>query len=88
MNASSSTLQPRREGGVESKPILYVLRLREVLRRVALSKSSVYAMIGCGRFPPPIQLGVRSVGWPEHVIEAWIAARISQAEIRAKGARR
>ena len=52
-----------------------VLRLREVFRRVSLSRSTLYRMIDEGRFPKRISLGPRAVGWHKEEIESWIASR-------------
>lgn len=53
-----------------------ILRLPEVKARTGLSRSTIYLRIAEGKFPPPINLGERSVGWVESEIEAWIAERI------------
>lgn len=58
------------------------LRLPEVCRRVALSRSSIYAAIAAGTFPAPVRLGSNSVGWVSSEVEAWIAARIAGREAR------
>ena len=55
-----------------------LLRLPVVLARTGLSRSTVYARIAEGTFPPPIALGPRAVAWPDSVIDAWIAERIDQ----------
>jgi len=57
------------------QPTLKVLRRRQVEARTGLPRSSIYALITEGRFPAPIRLGARSVGWLEHEIDAWIAER-------------
>ncbi len=49
-----------------------ILRLPQVKIRTGLSRSSIYAAIQQGTFPPQIQLGVRSVGWLETDITSWI----------------
>jgi len=36
-----------------------------------------------GTFPPSIPLGPRAVGWDEAEIDAWIEARIAEAEAHA-----
>jgi prophage regulatory protein len=46
------------------------LRLPEVMNRVGLAKTKIYAMIKDEDFPPPIKLGRASV-WPEARIKAW-----------------
>lgn len=53
-----------------------VIRLPNVKARTGLSRSSIYAFIKEGTFPPPIPLGLRSVGWLSSDIDAWIAERI------------
>ena len=53
-----------------------ILRLPEVKARTGLSRSTIYLRVAEGKFPPPINLGERSVGWLESEIDAWIAKRI------------
>lgn len=55
---------------------LVILRRKQVEVRTGLSRSSIYAAIAAGTFPAPISLGEKSVGWLEHEISAWIAARV------------
>ncbi len=50
-----------------------ILRLKAVLERTGLSRSSVYRRIGDGKFPHQVQLGPRSTGWRESAIQHWIA---------------
>jgi len=49
-----------------------VLRLDEVIERVGLRRSSIYSYIKQGRFPVPISLGARAVGWLDHEISEWL----------------
>lgn len=49
-----------------------ILRLRRVLDRTGLSRSSLYRKVSEGAFPRPVQLSVRCVGWRESAIEAWL----------------
>ncbi|MES2979773.1 MAG: AlpA family phage regulatory protein [Pseudomonadota bacterium] len=51
-----------------------LLRKREVLRLAALSNSSLYALMGEGRFPRPVRIGTRSVRWLEREVQAFIDA--------------
>lgn len=53
-----------------------ILRLPAVKDRTGLSRSSVYEKVSAGRFPKPISLGARAVGWLESDIDAWIASRV------------
>lgn len=56
-----------------------IFRLPDVIKATGLSRSSIYLFIKEERFPKPINLGARSVGWLESEIDAWIAARIQQS---------
>ncbi len=54
------------------------LRLPEVQTRTGLSRSTIYVRLDQGRFPRPVSLGPRAVGWIEAEVEAWIRARIEE----------
>lgn len=54
---------------------LRLLRLKEVKMRVGLGRSTIYRWISEGRFPKPVRLGCRSVGWLESTIDSWIKSR-------------
>lgn len=54
-----------------------LLRIRDVMARTGLSRSTLYAMAGDGRFPRPVKLSVRCVAWPSDQVDAWIAERIA-----------
>lgn len=56
---------------------LTVLRRKQVEIRTGLSRSTIYARIAEGTFPPPIDLGARAVGWLESEIDAWLQSRIA-----------
>ena len=53
-----------------------LLRLREVIARVGLSRSSIYLAISQDRFPRPALIGLRAVAWRSSEIENWIASRV------------
>jgi prophage regulatory protein len=53
-----------------------ILRLPNVLDRTGLSRSTVYQRVTEGRFPRPVSLGARAVGWIETEIEEWIVRQI------------
>ncbi|MYC89166.1 MAG: AlpA family transcriptional regulator [Gemmatimonadales bacterium] len=55
-----------------------MLRLPEVVARTGLSRSTIYMRVELGRFPRPVSLGERAVGWIEAEIEAWIRARAGE----------
>jgi prophage regulatory protein len=51
-------------------------RLSTVKARTGLSRSTLYRRIAEGRFPSPVSLGGRSVGWLNTDIDAWIAEQM------------
>lgn len=53
------------------------LRLPEVLDRTGLSRSTIYVRLDQGRFPRPVSLGARAVGWIEAEVDEWIRERIA-----------
>lgn len=53
-----------------------ILRLPKVIARTGLSRSAIYQRIAEGRFPKPISLGGRAVGWVEAEINAWLNQQV------------
>jgi len=53
------------------------LRLPEVLARTGLSRSTIYVRLEQGRFPRPVSLGSRAVGWIEAEVDEWMCERIA-----------
>lgn len=49
-----------------------MLRQPEVLRRIGLSRTTLWRKIRAGDFPAPFQLGPNSIGWPESEIISWL----------------
>jgi prophage regulatory protein len=49
-----------------------ILRLPDVIDRVGLARSSIYAFVSEGRFPAPVKIGTRAVGWLDTDIDQWI----------------
>lgn len=63
-----------------------ILRCPTVQAKSGRSRSSLYADIAAGVFVPPVKIGLRASGWPEHEVEAILASRVagkSDEEIRA-----
>lgn len=52
-----------------------ILRLPAVLERVGLAKTQVYELVAAGRFPAPLHLTERAVGWLEHEVERFLRER-------------
>jgi prophage regulatory protein len=53
-----------------------ILRLPAVKTRTGLSRSTIYLRVKEGRFPKPISLGARAVGWVDAEVEEWLAGQI------------
>lgn len=49
-----------------------IFRLPEIAVRINASRSTIYAWMASDRFPKPIKLGPRAVGWLESEIDEWI----------------
>jgi prophage regulatory protein len=50
-------------------------RLPSVVQRTTVSRSHLYALMKQGKFPRPLRIGARAIGWRSEDIEAWLAAR-------------
>ncbi len=68
-----------------TNPPIRFLRLPEVQGRTGLSRSTIYVRLAEGRFPRPVSLGARAVGWIEAEVDGWIRERITES--RFEGAR-
>ena len=49
-----------------------ILRLPETQARTKLSRSTIYRLAKAGKFPAPVALGPRAVGWRLSQIEDWL----------------
>ncbi len=56
-----------------------VLRLKDITKRVGISKTAIYQLIKQGDFPQSFSLGGRMVAWLETDIEAFIESRLAQS---------
>ena len=65
-----------------------ILRLPGVRARTGLSRSSIYLRISQGRFPKPVSLGERAVGWVESEVNEWLNRQIEASrQARPRGGR-
>lgn len=53
-----------------------ILRLPAVKVRTGLSRSTIYLRMAEGRFPQPVSLGGRAVGWIEAEVNEWLNQQI------------
>ena len=54
-----------------------IIRLKTVLARTGLSRSTIYRKIAEGTFPPRIKISINGAGWHESEIRHWIADPVS-----------
>ena len=59
-------------------PIFFV-RLPELLEQLAVGKTTLYARIKQGTFPPPVKFGERVSAWPEHEVSTVVNAYMRSA---------
>jgi prophage regulatory protein len=50
-----------------------IIRLKTVLDRTGLSRSTLYRKINEGTFPPQLKISVHGAGWHESSVNQWIA---------------
>ena len=54
-----------------------IVRMKTVLARAGLSRSTIYRKIAEGTFPTQIKISVNGTGWHESDIDLWIADPVS-----------
>ena len=81
--SSSRARRTRRSRAMSEQPIeqrtnppTRFLRRPEVTARTGLSRSTIQVRLAEGRFPRPVSLGSRAVGWIEAEVDEWIRERI------------
>ena len=53
-----------------------ILRLPAVKARTGLSRSTIYLRAAEGKFPKPVSLGARAIGWIDAEVDAWLSGQI------------
>ena len=53
-----------------------LLRLKQVVLKVGLSRSQIYKLIAKGSFPEQIKIGPKISAWSERTIDQWISRQI------------
>ena len=62
----------------EKYPPTRILRPKEVIATIGLGRAAIYQMQREGKFPKPVKIGVRAVGWVAEDVLAWIARRANR----------
>ena len=53
-----------------------LVRLKSVIDRTGLSRSTIYNLMSAESFPKPVRISQRCVAWPEEVLQAWIDQKL------------
>ncbi len=61
-----------------------IIRLKTVLTRTGLSRSTLYRKIAEGSFPKQVAISVHGTGWHESAVDRWIANPAAFREDRAE----
>jgi prophage regulatory protein len=57
-----------------------IIRLKTVLARTGLSRTTLYRKMGEGTFPRQVKISIHGAGWRESAINRWIADPVSYRE--------
>ncbi|TIN78334.1 AlpA family phage regulatory protein [Mesorhizobium sp.] len=62
---------------------MQIIPIKEVCRRVGISRTTVWQLIRDGKFPRLVQITPKRKGFVDSEIEAWITARIAERDAEA-----
>lgn len=57
-----------------------IIRLKEVMHKTGLARSTIYKYMAEKRFPISVQLSEHSVGWLEAEVQEWILALVEERD--------
>jgi len=52
-----------------------LLRIRDVLAIIGVSRASLYRLLQSGQFPRPVKISERAIAWREQEIAEWVETR-------------
>jgi len=58
-----------------------LIKLKEVIEKTSLGRSTIYEFMTKGTFPKQVSLGAKSVAWLESEVDDWIMERIGEREL-------
>lgn len=50
-----------------------IIRLKTVLARTGLSRTTLYRKMGEGTFPRQVKISIHGAGWHESAVNRWVA---------------
>ena len=57
---------------LQTEPSDRILRIKTVLERTGLSRSTMYRKMQNGTFPKNVRISTRCAGWRESAVNAWL----------------
>jgi prophage regulatory protein len=72
----------RKAAKQEQRRLRRILRIAEVVAVTGKAESSIYEDMAAGKFPRPVPIGPRAVGWLEDEIAEWQARQIAVRDAR------
>ena len=57
-----------------------LIKLKEVIEKTSLGRSTIYEFMTDGRFPKQVSLGAKSVAWLESEVDDWIMERLGNRD--------
>lgn len=69
----------------DSRRMVMLLKIKEVLLITGLGKTNLYGQIRSGDFPAPVRLGPRAVAWRSDAVTAWVESRPVAQGLEGKG---
>lgn len=58
-----------------------IINIARVTEKTTLGRSTLYSYIRDGKFPLPVRLGDRHVGWVEAEVDAWLQTKIKARQL-------
>lgn len=58
---------------------MQILRIKDLMKKLSVSRSLLVKMRKDPTFPKPVQLGEKAVGWDEEKIDEWLSNREGQS---------
>lgn len=49
-----------------------ILRVNQVIEKTGMKRTYLYQEVKAGRFPKPVNLGAKAIGWIDTEVDAWI----------------
>ena len=53
-----------------------LIKLKEVIEKTSLGRSTIYEFMAKGTFPKQVPLGAKSVAWLESEVDDWIEDKV------------